>query len=76
MLLAAAKSKAQTSEWPKSLDALVPGMLDRVPTDPLSKDGKDALGYYVKDGHACIASAGLDHIPGTDDDQPVGDFFS
>ena len=72
VLTAAAKFNAQTGNWPKHLDELVPAYLKEIPADPYSTNG-GTLQYRLTDKHPRVYSVGPDHKADTADDLVIGD---
>lgn len=69
-LLAAAKFKAKTGQWPETLNALVPAYLPAVPKDPYAPDSP--ITFRITDDHAIVSLVGPDQTPDTADDITLG----
>lgn len=74
-LVAAARVKAKTGNWPDKLETLVPGTIKDLPTDLYASDEEGPLHYVVTNGRAriySVAPKGLDR-GGAWDNINVGD---
>jgi hypothetical protein len=71
-LFAAAKFKAQTGNWPTSLQQLLPTYLKEIPTDPYA-DNNAKIQYTLINNRPRLFSVGPDALPDTPDDLIIGE---